>query len=165
MSKTALLIIAVFCLSSVLAWSPPNFKQCDSRWGSQILGHGPDTICKSGCLMTSVTSMVVGCGQKYDPSSMNAWLKSHGGFSGDLFVWGSVSSLGFTFRGKITGTPAIKAAYKAGQRVILNVNQGHHYVLATGDSGTGFNVMDPGSNKAHYTYGEVVSASIFSAGC
>jgi len=34
-------------------------------------------------------------GQESNPDSLNTWLKNHGGYaSGDLFVWGSVSSLG-----------------------------------------------------------------------
>ena len=32
----------------------PLYKQCDARWGSNIIGSGPDTICRVGCLMSSV---------------------------------------------------------------------------------------------------------------
>jgi len=38
-------------------------------------------------------------GQTSDPGTLNAWLKSNGGFSGDLFVWGSVTKLGFGYGG------------------------------------------------------------------
>ena len=44
-----------------------------------------------------------GVGQNYDPSSLNTWLKGHGGYvSGDLFVWASINSLGVTFLGKVS---------------------------------------------------------------
>jgi len=168
MSKTALLIIAVFCLTSTLAINAPVFKQGDPRWKGQTLGFGPSTIGSAGCLMTSVTSMVNGAGVKVNgalpnPSTMNAWLKSHGGFQRDLFVWGSISSLGFKFQGKISGKTSIVNAVKGkGKYVILNVNKGGHYVLATGGvTSTGYNVMDPGYNKSHYTFAEVVSASVY----
>jgi hypothetical protein len=73
----------------------PLYKQCDSRWGSHELGTSSNTICKAGCLMSSVSMALAGCGKSYNPDTLNTWLKGHGGYvSGDLFVWGSVKSLG-----------------------------------------------------------------------
>jgi len=40
-------------------FNPPLYKQCDSRWGSDRLGKD-STICKVGCLMTSVAMAMNG---------------------------------------------------------------------------------------------------------
>ena len=160
-----LVVLLALSAAVINAWNPPTFKQCDSRWAHETLGYGPDTICQAGCLMTSVTSMVAGCGHNYNPSTMNSWLKAHGGFQGDLYVWGPIKEFGFNYQGQITGTAAIRAAVTAGKRVILNVNNGHHWVLALKDTGSGFDVMDPGYNTKHYAYSDVVRAGIYSAGC
>jgi len=161
-----ILLVAAFCLSSVLA-SFPHFSQTDAKWSHQILGHGPATIGQAGCLMTSVTSMAAGLGihingASPNPSTMNNWLKAHGGFvSGDLFVWGAVAPLGLHYLGHVTSHTQIVNALKAGNHVVLNVNGGHHWVLATGTTASGYTVMDPGFARSSYTSGEVVGAGVF----
>jgi len=95
----------IFCLFLVLALtsarSYPLFKQCNSSWGSNVLGGGPDTICKAGCLVSSVSMALNSYGKSVggtaNPGTLNAWLKSHSGFSGELFSWGAISSLGFKY--------------------------------------------------------------------
>ena len=165
MSKIAFVLVAALCLSTVMAGFP-HFSQGDPRWKSQKLGHGPSTIGSAGCLLTSVTSMIAGKGVKVNgasptPPIMNKWLKAHGGFSRDNFIWGSIGKLGFKFLGKITNRNEMVKAMNAGKLVILNVNHGRHYVLATGHDKTGFKVMDPGYSKTHYKFSEVVSASLY----
>jgi hypothetical protein len=55
-----------------------------------------------------------GCGKSYNPDTLNTWLKGHGGYvSGDLFVWGSVNTLGISYAGKVANT-GIQAALNAG---------------------------------------------------
>ena len=54
----------------------------------------------------------------------------------------------------------MRAHFKAGKVVILNVNNGGHWVLTTGLSGTNFLVNDAGVNKGSYTQGQVVGAGI-----
>lgn len=52
--------------------------------------------------MSSVSMALSGCGKGYTPDTLNTWLKGHGGYvSGDLFVWGSVKSIGLAYEGKI----------------------------------------------------------------
>jgi len=168
MSKTVFALLTVLCFTSVFAaFNPPKYSQVDSRWKNQILGFGPSTIGSAGCLLTSVSSMIAGNNVNVDgalpnPSTMNNWLKKNGGFSGDLFVWGSISKLGFAFEGKVSNIVDIIKNYNTpGKYVILNVNQGRHYVLATGRTNDGFNVMDPGYSKTFYKNNEIVSASIY----
>ena len=86
------------------------YKQCDPKWGSEQLGTSPtNTICKAGCLMSSVAMSLSGIGKDYNPSTLNTWLKGHGGYvSGDLFVWASVKPLGLKFIAKIANNDIAK---------------------------------------------------------
>jgi len=167
MNKTYILLFLALSFASVLAFNPPHYCQRDPRWGKQVLGSGPDTIHSGGCLMTSVASMLAGAGvringQLPNPSTMNAWLKAHRGFIRDDFIWGSIGPLGFRFLGKVTGQSQITQALRSGKYVILCVNHGHHYVLATGVTNGGYTVMDPAlGGKPVYKFGEVVNASIY----
>ena len=48
---------------------------------------------------------LAGVGKNYNPSTLNQWLNSHGGYvQQDLIVWGSVSPLGLNFLGKLNIT-------------------------------------------------------------
>ena len=90
--KTALVISAIAAYASAY----PLYKQCDSRWGSHKLGTSSNTICKAGCLMSSV-AMAIG---SQNPLSLDEWLTSHGGFAGgDEFVWTSVAPYGLHYEG------------------------------------------------------------------
>jgi len=161
-----LIVILALSFAVINAWNPPRYRQCDSRWANNILGYGPATICRAGCLMSSVASMVTGCGKNFDPAAMNNWLKSHGGFQGDGYIWAPLSALGFNFQGFVHGTAAVKAAFASGKRVILNVRGGHHWVLAVHDTGSGFKVNDPGDfGTDFYPYDQIVTAGVYSAGC
>lgn len=113
--------------------------------------------------MSSVAMALSGCGKNYNPSTLNTWLKGHGGYvSGDLFVWGSVGPLGLAYGGKI-GNADIGSHLNAQNVVILNVHGGAHWVLATGISGSTVSVNDPGYSTSSYTLGEIVAGqtSIF----
>lgn len=81
-------ILAILLITLALASSRsyPLFKQCNSAWGSDILGSGPATICKAGCVITSVSMALSSYGKSVggaaNPKTLNAWLKTHSGFSG-----------------------------------------------------------------------------------
>ena len=155
---TKLLAIALLCII-VSCRTYPLYKQCDSRWGSHELGTSSNTICKAGCLMSSVSMALSGCGKSYNPDTLNTWLKGHGGYvSGDLFVWGSVKSLGLAYEGKIANNE-ISAALGKNEIVILNVHNGAHWVLATSMSGSTIHVNDPGFSTTSYTLSEIVANS------
>ena len=150
--KAILIVLAIGLVSSF-----PLYKQCDSRWGSNKLGSST-TICKSGCLMSSV-AMYSGT---HTPGTLNSWLMGHGGYSGNLFIWGSVSSLGLKYLGKSSSAADITNHINAGHGVILNVHNGGHWVLATGVSGSSYLVNDPGYTTTSYPKSEVREAGIFS---
>ena len=107
--------------------------------------------------MSSVSSALAGIGKGYNPSTLNTWLKGHGGYvSGDLFIWASVNSLGLSYVGKVANSN-IAANLAANNVVILNVHNGGHWVLATSMSGSTIYVNDPGYNTASYDLSEIVA--------
>jgi ABC-type bacteriocin/lantibiotic exporter with double-glycine peptidase domain len=151
-----------FCLTFlaflVLAMSRtyPLYKQCDSAWRDEQLGTSSNTICSAGCLMSSASMALKGTGHDFNPSTLNTWLKSHGGYvSGDLFVWASINSLGLTFQGKFANSQ-IKAKLDQGYVVICNVHNGGHWVLAYGYNGDNILVNDPGYSTTSYTLSQIV---------
>ena len=151
----------------------PLYKQCDARWKADQLGTSSKTICQAGCLMSSVSMVLADCGKTIDgatttPKNFNTWLKHNGGYaSGDLFVWGSVSKLGLSFVTKTSTHSQIESYFKEGKAVILNVNNGGHWVLMTGISTDSYHVNDPGFDRASYPKSGVVTAAIYSrpSGC
>ena len=109
--------------------------------------------------MSSVAMALSGTGHSYTPSTLNTWLKGHGGYvSGDEFVWGSVNSLGITYAGRISNAN-IASSLAAGNIVMLNVHNGGHWVLATSMSGSTISVNDPGYSTTSYTLSEIVAGN------
>jgi len=109
--------------------------------------------------MSSVAMALAGTGHGYNPSTLNQWLKGHGGYvGGDGLVWGAVNSLGLTFAGKFANSE-IKSALDKGKVVICNVNNGGHWVLAHSYSGDTIYVNDPGFDRSSYTIGEIVNGN------
>ena len=71
----------------------PHFLQCDSRWGSDVIGtranvSDDSTICRVGCAMTSLAMLLAGLNVpvatvrplagSLDPGSLNTWLRWNG---------------------------------------------------------------------------------------
>ena len=148
-------LIFALLLAVCLARSYPLYKQCDPKWGNDHLGTSANTICKAGCLMSSASMALSGCGKSYNPGTLNTWLKSNGGYSGgDLYVWTAINKLGLTFKGFVVNTQ-IKQNLDAGNVVILNVRNGAHWVLAHGYSGDNILVNDPGFSTSSYNLSEI----------
>jgi len=109
--------------------------------------------------MSSAAMALTGTGQNHNPSTLNKWLISNGGYaSGNLFVWASINKFGLTFQGFVSNSN-IKANLDKNNIVILNVHNGGHWVLATGYSGDSIRVNDPGYATTSYSLGEIVNGN------
>ena len=119
--------------------------------------------------MSSVSDALAALGKTIDgalanPGSLNSWLRSHGGYYGNLFVWGSVAPFGLTYQGQPSNKQTLSQYTCDGKHiVILNVNNGGHWVLATGcsDNNQSFFVNDPGYSRTSYSFSEVGVAGVF----
>ena len=63
----------------------PLFKQCDNRWGSNLMGRSQRTICRAGCFITCISMILNGCGVSINrgdanPGSLNIWLTNNRGY-------------------------------------------------------------------------------------
>ena len=141
------------------------YKQCDSKWANQQLGTCSDTICSAGCAMSSVAMILATKGAGKDPSSLNSWLKGHGGYSsGCLINWASVDALGYTkYQGKQSPTEQeICNGLAAGHGLVANVHNGGHWVLLTACAGNGvFYVNDPGYSTTTYRRSDIVDLAVY----
>ncbi len=156
------------------AFSAPLFKQNASPWGTALMGGG-DTMTQSGCTVSSVAMAlrhkgITISGSAADPGTLNTWLKSNGGYSGNLLVWGAVPKLSskITFDGRYTSGPSLSAAtlrsYLDGgnKAIIANVRSGAHWVLLTNhNGGTVFNVNDPGYSTTTHNYSDFVGYGVY----
>lgn len=157
-----ILLLTVFVLS-ISARNYPLYKQCDPTWAHDRLGTSADTICTAGCLMSSVAMALTGTGRSYNPRTLNQWLTNNGGYvNGDGYVWSSANHLGLTWKGFL-GKAYIKSNIDFGNIVILNVHNGHHWVLATGYSGDNFHVNDPGFQVTSYPIDQVGTVGCYGA--
>lgn len=131
------------------------WAQNDSRWGSIPLGSSGCTVASHGCLVASVTKLIIQCGlrnkESFDVGVLTRWLNNNSGFTSDGgLYWGKPSSCvsGFTNYGNLLeGGTYSSSSYndriiswiKSGYHLALNVNGGGHWVavdeaksLATG---------------------------------
>lgn len=65
----------------------PYLRQGAPQWKDQLLGMGPSTIGRSGCLLTAITqaSRVLAGGELLPPT-LNDWGRAGGGFSGSRAI-------------------------------------------------------------------------------
>lgn len=153
MKMQKILLLAAF-IYLALSRSYPMYKQCDSQWGKDELGHSGQTICAIGCLMSCVAMGLTGTGHSYNPGTLNKWLTANGGYSGPGLNPDSVGPLGLSWEGKYSKSE-IKAKLDAGKVVAVNVNGGKHWVLAHSYSGDNINVNDPYFDKGSYSLSEI----------
>ncbi|MBR5949175.1 MAG: dockerin type I repeat-containing protein [Clostridia bacterium] len=132
-----------------------KWAQGDPRWANLTLGTSGKTVGSKGCLVTSVTKLLIQSGFK-NSSSFNVgtyvtWLNSHGGLSsaGNL-IWVASAGIanGFDFYGMdfTTGSSSsssmqnrIMNYIRGGYQIVLNVKNAGHWIavdnaksLATG---------------------------------
>jgi hypothetical protein len=160
MSKQLLLLFILLTHSACRHY--PLYKQNDRQWAQERLGNGSNTIAKAGCLITSVAMALTAIGRSFNPSTLNGWLKAHSGyFSNDLFIWGSVGSLGLEYAGKVSNDK-IKTALSRDEVVMVNVMNGVHWVLAIYMKGDTIFVNDPLFNTHSYELSDIIGSN---SGC
>ena len=120
----------------------PLYNQCDAKWANERLGNTTNTICKGGDVISAVAMGLAGVGINQNPSTLNTWLKTHKGYdSRNNFVWSSVNSLGVTYEGQVSNA-ILKINLDVGYLVIVNVDKGAHWALATGYTGNTIHVQN-----------------------
>lgn len=117
-----------------------SWRQMDKEWGS--IKIGTKTIHQVGCLATSVAKLIAYSGtnvtiDNFNPGTMVTYLKQHGGFNGNNWIWTSPKTSGMTpnfqYMGKVPviGSKANKIA------IIKNyLNQGYYLALQVKKDGT-----------------------------
>lgn len=156
----------------------PLFKQCDPRWGDNVMQI--KTICDVGCLMSSVSMGLRGhgvlvAGNHSNPGVLNAWLRTHKGYAGDddldeaaLDPINTTSTI-WPPDGMHTSNDldpyTIRAYMLQGRSVVANVMHGEHFVLVHGwlyNSTDPLLVNDPGFNVTQYSHAhDVVGYRVF----
>lgn len=132
------------------------FSQRDQRWAADRLGEGKYIIGQSGCLITSIASVLVDFGVPTDPHRLNLWLQSNGGYhDGNLFVFDSVKGLGadlaeLVYCPKVPApVDVLAAALDAGAGVIVEVDYhpsgkvDQHWVRLVSLQASGGWIVDP----------------------
>ena len=169
----------------IIPFSYPLYKQCDPRWGKDIIIS--TTVCAVGCLMSS-TSMAIGgkgitiSGASSNPGTLNSWLKANGGYTqGNDLIESDVPKVDPAHISWPSDAmhptndlpvETIIGYLQRGRPVIANVMQGHHFVLVTGWNGAEESaalrgaspyssvdtlfVNDPGFNRDTYSYSQDV---------
>lgn len=81
-SQKMLLSACIILLIVLMANSRPYpmFKQCDPEWGSLQYDSSTETICQGGSLLSSIAMGLAGTGLKYNPGTLNQWLKANNGY-------------------------------------------------------------------------------------
>lgn len=120
-------------------------SQLDLRWCNKKLGASSSTIGRFGCTTTSL-SMISDYFSCYIPPDEIA--SNVHNYIGDLINWKALNFKNFKFewRGYNRNDVKIKEALKdPNQAVLLNVNNGSHWVLALRPTlvGNSFIVADP----------------------
>lgn len=106
--------------------------------------------------------MLAGDQLNFNPQLLNSWLLAHNGFEGDLYIWATIEPLGYTFEGETANTTILTQNIDQGKRVILNVRDGTHWVLAIGYNANGFfYVNDPYFDTSTYDFSDVVGSGTY----
>ncbi len=157
-------------VASVSTDGVPLYSQSDPRWGSRALGTGGNTIKSAGCAMTS-TAMCLSkiAGREIPPDELDQYLDTHGGYQGDLLVWGVAAKYIGKTATSVNGysQATVDDNLNAGRPVVVCVKGGGHYVCVAGRNSDGsYIIHDPAGGKilgAHYN-GSVIKVDGYTTG-
>lgn len=182
---TIVMLMTVICVAPVTIQAAEDYrawKQTDSRWSSIPMGRNDLTIGGYGCLVSSITKLIIQSGLKsasdFNIATMANWLNSNGGYDGNgCLYWAKPSSCvpGFSYYGTLAGegtysssgyNSQIIAWIKSGYHMVLRVNTlyGQHWVAVdeakTLATGTVY-IMDSGFSP----YADATLVSKYSSFC
>ena len=134
-----------------------NYSQQDPAWKSVKIGSSSETIGHVGCALTSVAMLVSGHGYPETPKTLNAKLKSRGGYVDAAIIWGAVTGIypQVVYRNLVlcrdTAAPLsrIDASLAAGQPVVVEVDSSPvaglqtHWVVLYKKQGNDYLMLDP----------------------
>jgi len=170
-----------------MSFSPINYSQQDPAWKSVKIGKSSETIGHVGCALTSVAMLVSGHGYPETPKTINAKLKSRGGFVDAAIIWGAVTSIypQIVYRNLVlcrdTAAPLsqIDASIAAGQPVVVEVDSSPkaglqtHWVVLYKKQGDDYLMLDPWPHPTEsgqdvplmprYSHGKALKKSITAA--
>ena len=138
------LLLSVFVIAPISASASEDYRawaQNDSRWAGIRLGSSGVTIGSHGCLVSSVTKLIIQAGFR-SPDSFNIgtfgnWLNSNGGYDGDgCLYWAKPSACvsGFNLHGNLLNYGSYNSSSYNNQLVSW-VNQGFHITLQVNNGG------------------------------
>jgi hypothetical protein len=134
-----------------------NYSQQDPAWKSVKIGSSSETIGHVGCALTGVAMLVSGHGYPETPKTLNAKLKSRGGYVDAAIIWGAVTNLypQVVYRNLVlcrdTAAPLsqIDAYLAKGQPVLVEVDSSPkaglqtHWVVLYKKQGDDYLILDP----------------------
>jgi hypothetical protein len=140
-----------------MSFSLVNYSQQDPAWKAVKIGSSSETIGHVGCALTSVAMLVSGHGYPETPKTLNAKLKSRGGFVDAAIIWGAVTGIypQITYRNLVlcrdTAAPLsqIDAYLAKGQPVLVEVDSSPkaglqtHWVVLYKKQGDDYLMLDP----------------------
>jgi predicted chitinase/murein DD-endopeptidase MepM/ murein hydrolase activator NlpD len=112
----------------------PLFAQGDAAWRTNTLGQSL-TLGAAGCAMTS-TAMAISkiSGKIINPAQLDAYLDSHGGYTGDALYWDKAAqSVGLHAAKPVWSLDTIHRQLDAGRPVVVGVD----YKAGSGGGGNG----------------------------
>lgn len=178
----ALAAVGTVAASSDPEYSFPLFRQCDPKWGQEMMGvKGPGeraTICREGCAMSCVAMGLNGLGvyinnTQVNPGVLNSWLEENKGY---VCAGGDCNNLvlqkpSFTdlpgsplvLVGESQKPPSGEIMEGLANRTMIYVahvhNSGHFVLLTSTASKTAgsesFQVNDPYYNTTVYPYANI----------
>ena len=131
-----------------------RLRQADPRWSKAILGFGPGTIGRYGCVLTCLCQAAAFLrGMELLPPHLNAMGQGKQAFKGELIIWSAIQGpAGLDIKSIVSGAdvgPAIRSALVAKGCCLLHVDhkndeRGDHWILAHSLSDVGdFICSDP----------------------
>lgn len=158
----AILTFAALVIPSLAQAQVVAYGQRWQPWANYTCGWGPGTIAQYGCAITALASMETWRGWGHNPGTLNAWGRSHGGFSGNLVVWGAYPGYrALRDYSYVTADLAwINHQLDIGNVVIVKTymppfRQQAHWVLLYGRTGNTYRMMDPWTGSVGQTFNAV----------